>query len=160
MDAHQDPQVLKTIRKSVGLTQHQLAERAGVSRSLLNAIEQGRVRLRGETAAKLWTSITERQREQREAFDKEFGPLRGVADICASADAAEARGAVATIPRDLFRELVASEEGLKRENETLRASVSELRELVGTLRDLLNVETSAALLEERRQSLREKLTQK
>ena len=57
------PTVLTDRRKSLGLSQSELARRAGISRSLVCHIEAGRRSITDDTMAAIESAFTERQRQ-------------------------------------------------------------------------------------------------
>ena len=59
-----DAELLRRYRKQFGLTQFELADKSGVSRPTIEAIENKRVRLRGMKAARLWQALREAQMSQ------------------------------------------------------------------------------------------------
>lgn len=52
-----DRRFLKTFRQTLGLTQKQLAERIGVSRQLITAIESGRRKLQPYIIARIYLNF-------------------------------------------------------------------------------------------------------
>jgi transcriptional regulator with XRE-family HTH domain len=54
----EDGLALRVARRKAGITQAALAERAGMSRSLVRDVELGRVRFTGERSAKLWEALS------------------------------------------------------------------------------------------------------
>src|SRR5438309_11481088 len=66
MNWYEDPEELVKRRREAGLSQAQLAERTGRSRSLIRDVELKKIKLRGELAHDLWQAIARAQIEQNE----------------------------------------------------------------------------------------------
>ena len=54
-----DGQVFGDARRRLGVSQYQLSQRTGLTRSLIAAIESGRVALRGEKCFRLWGALAD-----------------------------------------------------------------------------------------------------
>src|SRR5437016_265898 len=60
---YDDPSELSKRRKAIGISQAELASRAGMSRSVLRDLEIGRTKFRGELRNALWKAIADFQIE-------------------------------------------------------------------------------------------------
>lgn len=69
MHWYEDPAELKRVRKSLGLTQAQLAERAGVKAWVIADVELGRRSFSEDVREPIWEALSERRREEKKSTD-------------------------------------------------------------------------------------------
>jgi len=166
MNWYEDPEELVKRRREAGLSQAQLAERTGRSRSLIRDVELKKVKLRGELAHDLWEAISDAHAERKKRMiplslllNADFhGYLANNRTI--DAPAADVFKRLVAESKELIavqRELIAE---LRKGAEQDAAQIDSLNERVQILEDLLNVETQVALGQSKAEELRGKLAEK
>ena len=83
------PEDLRQARKRLGLTQEELARRAGVSQSLIARIESGSVDPRLSTLRKIVAAMSEYEKKQVTAGEVMFSPVISISPDASVKDAIE-----------------------------------------------------------------------
>jgi len=81
MTWYEDPAEMVRRRKKAGLSQYALAKKIGRSRSLVNDVERGVIKLRGELADKIWTAIADTLRARQETVKDMFTKLAATGQV-------------------------------------------------------------------------------
>jgi transcriptional regulator with XRE-family HTH domain len=183
---YEDPKELTRRRELLGLTQAQLAHRAGVGSTWLVMIEKGKINI---TAEKIKTSTQEKLARVWQVLDsvrkereKQLGQLGTLADLRAPKDTRElARWDNLTNPnfltnqnrqlkeeirrlhevlaaqKELLSEAMACWQDLIKETESKDTRIAELEKKVSDLQELYEVGTAAVVATARYEELREKV---
>jgi transcriptional regulator with XRE-family HTH domain len=163
MNWFEDPAELLKRRRQAGLSQAQLAERTGRSRSLIRDVELRKIKLQGNLAHDLWKAIAHADVEQK----KRMIPLASLLNPNPP-DWYGRAGNTSSEAEDLLRRIVAESKNLIAIQEELIAElrkgaeqdaskITSLNERVQILQDLLAVETEGALAQSKAEELRGKL---
>ena len=154
---YENPKELKRFRKQLGLTQGALAEKAGVKLSLIADIESERRRFSKKFQRPIWEALSDTQSEQRKTVELksllEPVPLSSLAGHSTPEGLARYRASCERMKQDYgqhWREVFKALFDQGRRNADLERRIAELR-------DLLQLETEAALINTERDELREKI---
>jgi transcriptional regulator with XRE-family HTH domain len=154
---YENPDTLKSIRRSLNLTQTELAKKAGVKRQLIADIETGRRPLSEDVGRPIWRAVAELKRIQRGSgriplSDLMYPPLEMLQNPYATGVSA----AVKTHERAKDKLIAAQSELIKRLDEIIEihkawgserdAKITDLESRITELRDLLDLNTNEALL--------------